>query len=140
MEGHRVRQFGAAASMPGGWTLGCVNCALTCEQVEDLRAVRAGMWSQYTIFRHYVFVTVNNFAEFPNGKLVHIRRLAILTSRWHDPCLSESQKENEMNSIQLILSGLFLVAILLMARAGAQNTATTTTSGNGRAFSFSAIK
>jgi hypothetical protein len=45
-----------------------------------------------------------------------------------------------MNSIQLILSGLFLVAILLMARVGAQNTATTTTSGNGRAFLFSAMK
>jgi hypothetical protein len=44
-----------------------------------------------------------------------------------------------MNSI-LILSGLFLVAILLMARAGAQNTAATTTSGNGRAFLFSAMK
>ena len=30
-----------------------------------------------------------------------------------------------MKSIELILLGLFLVAILLMARAGAQNTATT---------------
>ena len=98
------------------------------------------MWSQHTIFRHDFFVTVNNFTEFPNGKLVHIRRLSILRSRWHDPCPSELQKENEMNSIQLILSGLFLVAILLMARAGAQNTGTTTTSGNGRAFLFSAMK
>jgi hypothetical protein len=98
------------------------------------------MWSQHTIFRHDSFVTVNNFAEFPNGKLVHNRRLSILTSRWHDPCPSELQKENEMKSIELILSGLFLVAILLMARAGDQNTATTTTSGNGRAFLFSAMK
>jgi hypothetical protein len=85
-----------------------------CEQVIDLRDVRAGMWSQHAIFRHDFFVTVNNFAEFPNGKLVHIRRLSILTSRWHDPCPSELQKENEMNSIELILLGLFLVAILLM--------------------------
>jgi hypothetical protein len=99
------------------------------------------MWSQHAIFRHDFFVTVNNFAEFPNGKLVHIRRLSILTSRWHDPCPSELQKENEVKSIELILLGFFfLVAILLMARAGDQNTATTTTSGNGRAFSFSAMK
>jgi hypothetical protein len=45
-----------------------------------------------------------------------------------------------MKSIELILLALFLVAILLMARVGAQNTATTTTSGNGRAFLFSAMK
>jgi hypothetical protein len=45
-----------------------------------------------------------------------------------------------MKSIELILLGLYLVAILLMARAGDQNTATTTTSGNGRAFLFSALK
>jgi hypothetical protein len=96
----------------------CVNYRFhlitACEQVIDLRAVRAGMWSQHTILRHDSFVTVNNFAEFPNGKLVHIRRLSILTSRWHDPCPSESQKENEMKSIELILLGLYLVAILLM--------------------------
>jgi hypothetical protein len=45
-----------------------------------------------------------------------------------------------VKSIQLFLSGLLLFAILLLARAGAQSIATTTTSGNGPAFSFFAMK
>ena len=97
------------------------------------------MWSQHTIFRHDFFVTVNNFAEFPNGILVHTDyRYSHLVGMTLAP--SELQKENEMKSIELILLGLFLVAVLLMARAGDQNTATTTTYAKGRAFSFSAIK
>jgi len=42
-----------------------------------------------------------------------------------------------MKSIQLFLSGLFLVGILLLARGAAQATAATATFGIGRIFSVS---
>jgi hypothetical protein len=42
------------------------------------------------------------------------------------------KKENEMKSIQLLVSGLFLVGILLWARAAAQSIASTAISAKGR--------